>query len=275
MHQVDSRMRAPNIIDYLDYRDFLKAKLHFIQSEDKKKSMRWMAKKAGIQSPQLISMVLSGKRNLSKEVASALSFAMDLTDDEEEYLFLLIDLQDSKIADQREDILQRIRTQFKGGLFNDLDRDDIEYLSQWYYPVLREAVGIYSPKEISDLLGISSDEVDRAYEFLIKLGLVKWEDGKLVKHDGSLWIQDNLSPMVMMKFHYEMLNKAIDELKVKKEQQHFQTLTVSMPSNKIPELKKKMHQFICEIDTWLEELPAHDQVIQLNVNFFSWLQDRK
>lgn len=269
------RNSNPQIINYLDYKDYLRDKFSYTSYKDKKHSIRWLAKKAGINSPQLISMVVNGKRKLSKEMASSLSFALELSDEEEEYLFLLIDLQDSKIGDHREEILQRIRSQFHGGLFKNLGRDDIEYLSKWYYPVIRESVGLPLEKSIDKHLGLSEQEVDDAYAFLIKLGLLKSENGKIEKDDQSLWFKDNLSPMAMMKFHFEMISKSLDELKNKKTGQHFETLTVSIPKKKIPELKKKIHKFVCEVDTWLEEETSHDQVVQLNVNFFSWLQDQK
>ncbi|MDP7320558.1 MAG: TIGR02147 family protein [Bacteriovoracaceae bacterium] len=266
---------SPQIIDYLDYREYLKDKFSFISSLDKKYSIRWLAKKAGINSPQLISMVLNGTRKLSKEMASSLAYALDLSDDEEEYLLLLIDLQDSKIGDHKEEILQRIRSQFHGGLFKNLNRDDVKYLSKWYYPVIRESVGLPQEKNIAKLLGLKNSELQEAYNFLIKLGLLKKTNNKLEKDDQSLWFKDNLSPMAMMKFHLEMISRSLDELKIKKPEQHFETLTVSIPKKNIPELKKKIHKFVCEIDTWLEESSGHDHLIQLNVNFFSWLQDKK
>ena len=270
-----AQISNPKIIDYLDYRKYIKDKLAFISSQDKKKSMRWLAKKAGINSPQLISMIVNGKRNLSKEMASALSYALDLNDEEEEFLILLIDLQDSKVADHKEEILHRIRTQFQGGLFKNLGREDIEYFSKWYYPVIRESVGLPLEKNIGDYLGLSKEEVEDAYEFLIRFGLLKRENGEIKKDDQSVWFGDKLAPLAMIKFHLEMISKSMDEVKVIQPMQHFETLTVSIPKKKIPELKSRIHKFVCEVDTWLEEETSHDQVIQLNVNFYSWLQDQQ
>ncbi len=270
----NERNSNPQIIDYLDYKDYLRDKFSYLSSQDKKQSIRWLAKKAGINSPQLISMVLKGQRKLSKEMASSLAYALDLLDEEEEYLFLLIDLQDTKVGDHREEILQRMRAQFHGGLFKNLGRDDIEYLSKWYYPVIRESVGLPLKKNLGSQLQLSNQEVQDAYQFLIKLGLLKIEEGRISKDNQSLWFKDKLAPLAMMKFHFEMISRSLDELKNKKEEQHFETLTVSIPQKKIPELKKKIHKFVCEVDTWLEEESSHDQVVQLNVNFFSWLGDQ-
>ncbi|MDA8791609.1 TIGR02147 family protein [Bacteriovoracaceae bacterium] len=269
------RNQNPNIIDYLDYKAYLKDKFFYLSSVNKKKSIRWFAKKAGINSPQLISMVINGKRKLSKEMASSISYAIELTDDEEEYLLLLIDLQDSRIGDHREEILQRIRSQFHGGLFQNLNRDDLEYLAKWYYPVVRESIGLPQENKIGDYLGLTYDEVKEAYDFLLKIGLAKKVGNKIEKGDQSVWFKDGISPLALMKYHFEMISRSLDELKVKKEEQHFETLTVSIPKKNIPDLKKKIHRFMCEIDTWLEETTAQDQIIQLNVNFTSWLQDKK
>jgi uncharacterized protein (TIGR02147 family) len=238
------RKSNPQIIHYLDYKEYLRDKFSYLHAVDKKLSIRWLAKKAGINSPQLISMVLNGKRKLSKEMAASLSYALDLSDDEEEYLFLLIDLQDSKVGEHREEILQRIRSQFHGGLFKNLNRDDIEYLSKWYYPIIRESVGLPQEKSIGQYLGLSEDEVNDAYNFLIKLGLLKNINGKYHKDDASLWFKDILSPMAMMKFHFDMISRSLDELKNKKVGQHFETLTVSIPQKKVPDLKKKIHKFV-------------------------------
>ena len=96
-------------------------------------------------------MILKGTRNLTKEIAASLAYALELSDEEEDYLLLLIDLQDSKMSDRREDILQQIRSQFQGGLFTNLQRDDIEYLSKWYYQVVREATGLKNEMQIVEI----------------------------------------------------------------------------------------------------------------------------
>ncbi len=263
----------PEIIDFLDYRAFLSEKFEYLAQKNKKFSRRWIAKKAGIQSPQLISMILKGTRNLTKEIAASLAYALELSDEEEDYLLLLIDLQDSKMSDRREDILQQIRSQFQGGLFTNLQRDDIEYLSKWYYQVVREATGLKNEMQIKNSLGLSKREIKSAHEFLCELGLLKMENGNLVKSSGSTFFQDHICPLPMMKYHFEMISRALDELKVKKENQYFETLTVAIPSKKIPELKKRIHKFICEVDTWLEEENGQDNIIQLNTHFYTFLKD--
>ncbi len=78
----DQLRPRPIILNYLDYRVYIRDKIAFLQSQNRKYSQRWIAQKAGFKSPQLISMILSGQRSLSENNAQLLAYALGLTAEE-------------------------------------------------------------------------------------------------------------------------------------------------------------------------------------------------
>ena len=93
----------PDICRYLEYREFLRDFFDWLGARDRKRSRRWIALRAGLKSPQLISMILKGDRKLSFENAQLLSLAMGLSPKETEYLVVLVELEN---ASQREKQLE-------------------------------------------------------------------------------------------------------------------------------------------------------------------------
>src|SRR3954463_6813483 len=117
---------APDILDYMDYRLFLKERLEHLQGVDRKFSQRWVAKRAGFKSPQLLSMIMQGHRNLTKDKAVDLGKALKMSDRETEYFHLLIDLAECTNHGAQKTLLERLQASFKDGLFASIPDDGIE-----------------------------------------------------------------------------------------------------------------------------------------------------
>src|SRR5262245_41255421 len=106
----------PEILNYLDYRQFLKDRLEHLQSVNTKFSQRWVAKRAGFKSPQLLSMIITGQRNLTKDKGTELAQALKLDARETEYFLLIIELAHTETQSAQKILLDRIKTSFHSGL---------------------------------------------------------------------------------------------------------------------------------------------------------------
>ena len=170
--------RSPiDIYQYLEYRSFLRDRILELQKKNKKYSQRWLAKKAGLKSPQLISMIVNGHRSLTENMAHMISYALDLTEKQEDYFLLLVDLAHTENKDSQLAILDRINAHFKNGLFQNLSFERLELLRSWYNLALRELVAVQkfkpSPSWIAGALGIEEAQASEALALLIEKGFVK------------------------------------------------------------------------------------------------------
>ncbi len=266
-------MDRPEIFKYLEYRSYLKDYFQFLIDQDPKFSQRWIAQRAGLKSPQLLSMILKGDRKLSTETAQLLSTPLGLNEKEEEYLNVLIELESANHMERQLEILDRIKFQFQNGLFKDLPDSGYEYLKKWYYPVVREFCAIKNlkidPTLISHCLEISNEEAGRTLEYLIQLGFLKRVGEEILRAEPSLKASDFVSPLLMAQYHLQVIERAFHAMQLKRELRHFESLVFSLPTKQIDSVKEKIRQFIRELDMIAENSPRRDDVFQLSIQFFS------
>jgi len=155
----ERRATLPDVFAFLDYREFLKAALISLSAHDTKYSHSWIASKAGFKTPQLLSMVLAGKRNLTQDRVPGLVKALQMNASESEYFDILVRLAQTDDASQRDEILKRINVAFRSGLFKELTDEGLEIFRHWYLPAMRELVTLPTfqddPEWMAAALGIS------------------------------------------------------------------------------------------------------------------------
>ncbi|HWU44172.1 MAG TPA: TIGR02147 family protein [Bdellovibrio sp.] len=266
-------MNRPEIFRYFDYRLFLKDYFTHLSAKDKKYSMRWIAQRAGLKSPQLLTMILKGERKLSVENAQLLSLGLNLSEKEEEYLLVLLELESAQYKEKQLEILDRIRYQFQNGLFKDLTDNGFEYIRQWFYPAIREMCAIkdlqITPNLLAHSLNISLDEASESLQLLVQWGFLKLEGNKYLRSEPSIKASDYISPLVMAQYHLQMLERAFQAAQLKRDLRHFDSLTIALPSRDMEKIREKIRQFVREIDMMGESASKRDDVFQLNIQFFS------
>lgn len=264
----------PEIFQYLDYRKFLRDSLDFLARKDRKFSQRWLAQKAGWKSPQLLTMILKGQRKLSVEQAQLLSLGLKLSEKEEEYLLVLVELENAEHQEKQLEILDRIRFQFQNGFFKDLPIEGYEYLKKWQYPVVREICALkdfrVNEKIISRALDIPETESSEILTSLLAIGFLKKEGDFFLRKDAeSLKASDYVSPMIMLQYHLQILERAFHAVQLNRELRHFESLVVALPLKDMEKFREKIRQFVREIDMMCESSAKKDDVFQLSIQFFS------
>lgn len=269
---------GPIILNYLDYRVYIRDKISFLQSQNKKYSQRWIAQKAGFKSPQLISMILSGQRSLSENNAQLLAYALGLTAEEEEYFLLIVSMAHADNSEKQEDLVNKIKIHFKNGIFKDIPMQSFEYLKNWFFPAIRELLALKKfsrqPEWIANTLGISEEEAAEAIHVLLKLDLIQEHGEDLVRSEPSMKAQDFTNPIIMAQYHLQIIQKAFNAMTLPREMRHFDSLTFAVPGPLIPDIKKAVQRFIREIDILAESYPNKDDVWQMNIQLFSLTQGR-
>jgi len=263
----------PEIFRYFDYRLFLKDYFEFLSKKDRKYSMRWIAQKAGLKSPQLLTMILKNERKLSTENAQLIAHALGFSEKEEEYLLILLELESASHKEKQLEILDRIRFQFQNGLFKDLTDTGFEYIRKWFYPAIREMCAIkdlnMNANIIAEAFAISGEEAQEALDLLVDRGFLSLEKDQYRRAESSIKAADYVSPLIMAQYHLQMLEQSFKAMQLKRDIRHFDCLTVALSSKDIEIVRDKIRQFIREIDMIGEQAGKRDDVFQMNIQFFS------
>lgn len=83
-------METLGITDYVDYRDFLKARWEDLRLQDKTMSYRAFSARAGFGSPNYLHLVINKKRHISEDSAERFGAVLGLTRTETECLKLAV-----------------------------------------------------------------------------------------------------------------------------------------------------------------------------------------
>jgi uncharacterized protein (TIGR02147 family) len=262
----------PDVLSYLNYRDYLRDGLQALGDADAKYSQRWLAKRIGLKSPQLFSMILSGQRNLTPDLASKLADAFGMSALETEYFQVITELGHATDRDMQERLLARIRTSFQTGLFRLIEDDGKEIYRHWYLPALIEMTTLERFREdvpwLSKCLGISEGEVTAGLKLLIELGFLRRENGRLTRSEPSRHTGDKFYPIVLGRYHLQVLERAFRATAMSRDKRYFEALTIAIRRDAFPELVQRIQRLVREFDAAAESAQGREEVYQLAVQLF-------
>jgi uncharacterized protein (TIGR02147 family) len=167
-----------NIYAYNDFRKYLSDYFAFRRRQRQAFSIRYFAQKAGIASHSFISAVIKGKRNLTRDCKQKMARGMALEPNELQYFQLLVDFNQAKNADEKQAFFDQLNLLRRNSSYYKLNKNHFEYLSKWYYLVIRELAvfaswkGDYACLASLVIPPITAAEARTAVKLLIDLGLL-------------------------------------------------------------------------------------------------------
>jgi len=203
----------PDLFRYHEYRSFLKDWLTWLKV-GQSLSLREIARKAGV-GAAFLSMVISGKRELSSKALKKLTPALQLTTQEASYFQSMVTLGTAQTQDVRLQALAKMK-RFRS--YRNLNPKEIEvyqYLTHWYFVAIREMTALpdfkLDPKWIQSKLRAPVDiaDIKRALTFLTENGFItQLPDGSITPPDKNLDCTGGVYKVALTQYHNEMLELA-------------------------------------------------------------------
>lgn len=269
-----------SIFKYKDYREYLRD----YYNENKKSSygfsVRFFAKKAGLNSGNYLKLVMDGKRNLTHKNVKNFARGLDLNDREGLYFENLVFMTQSKDAEERKFYEKNLEVLKDEGYGTALTKEQYEVCSRWFYLVIKEMLLLNDFKEdpswISYKLNreISKKEASEAIDLLLKLGLIEREpkSRKLVPTSTSVVSKSVVASEALKIFYREMIKKGLECVdKQNKDERFLNSLTIAVNTKDLPKIFEKITNFRNELDEYIMRAKEYDSVYQLNVQFFRLL----
>ena len=134
-------LERPAITQFDDYRTYLAAMYQFRRSEDGTYTYQEFSRRAGYASPNYLRLVIDGKRNLTARAVPRFAKALALTHDETGTLMAMalgrVDLLGAQGLFPKDAAMEGEAPERRP-----VAAHDIELLSDWYCPVIREALAL-------------------------------------------------------------------------------------------------------------------------------------
>lgn len=260
------------IFAHSNYRDWLQAELTQRREENPAYSAQAFALRLGL-SQAYMSLLMSGRRKLTNKTACLLAEKLKLNESEQRYLRTLIQKEKhtgTELEAAMDSELAKIR---KENELTPLNLERFRVMSDWYYSAILELINVdgvpHSGEAFARELGIPVEHAKEAIGTLLRLNLIKREEGKFHRSDeGYLATPTEIFSKALQRFHMQMLTKSREAIKNQSvDQRAFTGMTMSIDPKRLPEAKRRIQKFSEELMEFLEG-GERKAVYQLSLQLF-------
>lgn len=265
----------PNLYDFLDYRQFLKGYYHHRKSSNRSYSYLMLSRSAGKKSANFIKLIMENKRALSQKNISKVAQACKLDEKETQYFTILVQWNQSREPTTRKVLWEHLRRLIPKDKYYILHEYEKKIISRWYFLALLEIIYLSDFEPNAEWISkrfknkIAPEEAEETLQLLIDMGLLKDENGKLIRTQKVLYSGGNIPSEIIQNYHKQNIPIGIDSISdVDVTRRHLTAISMSVRDKDIPKLKKKIEEFQDEILDYVQTIESADDVYQLNIQFF-------
>jgi uncharacterized protein (TIGR02147 family) len=244
-------LKAVDVYDFFDYREFLRAAYSRRKQEIKGFSHRRFSREAGIASPNYLHRVLKGTRSLGNSYVAKFCRALGLSRNETRYFTTLVRFNTENDIDKKEKLLRDLLAlRYRRGIFR-IDDKKLRFFSKWYYPVIRELAVVLNCRDDFNLLArncvprITAQQAENAVSYLFTNGFLKKNaDGRYVRTEPVISSGDEVRSTILRNYHRQTLDQSIAALNtVNRENRDISSLTLSVSRKTYFAIKKELQEF--------------------------------
>lgn len=194
--------------------------------------------------PSALSEIMRNKRRVSKQMAEKLLVRFGASDDE------------------WKSVVETFRAR-NSETYHFLDMDTYRVVADWYHFALLSLMrteGFQPNAEwISKRLGIPKRTAETALATLVRVGIIKFQDKKLIRTKKALHSPDGVSNPVLVRAHLQNLERVRaslleDDIEVR----DLTAITMAINPGKLPEAKERIRRFRDELARFLETEPREE-----------------
>ena len=266
----------PQILHYLDYRDFLRDYYAFRRSQDAGFSQRVFAREVGIaaSSSSLIPAILNGQRNLSPNLRIKFGKVLGLNERDYRYFDLLVQFKQSKGMTEKNFFFAQL-AKFRTSRAQILDETQYRFFSRWYYSAVWNYFGIHQKQKHPGIIGASmvppltSAQVEESVSLLLELGLIKKTASGYTVTDKHIYTEKDVQAMAVRQQFMELMSMAVQVLDtVPPEERQYNSLMFSISTAGFQAIKDRMRSFQEEVREIIDHDAKEDRIYTLNMQLF-------
>jgi uncharacterized protein (TIGR02147 family) len=270
----------PSIYNYLNYREYLKD--YFLEQKQFRNSLthRAVLSKMGVTSTGFLANVLSGRKNLNKEMSRKLGKIINLATAERRYLNHMVMYTQAKSIEEKKLLLDELLTMRKNEL-SYMSEDQLSIFSRWYYVYIRDLLCFFDFKDDYNALAakldpaIKPEEAETAVRELERLGFIT-KDGKGCYRacEPVVSTGDEVHSVQLANFQLTTMDMAKRSLeKHPRERRDISFVSLTLSEKSFAAAKSEVQSFRKKLLFLANDEEKPDRICQCNIQLFPVTQE--
>jgi uncharacterized protein (TIGR02147 family) len=266
---------AIDVFSYQDFRIFLRDFYRERRLKDRKFSIRFFARRAGLRSQNYLKVVMDGRRSLTPRNMPKFVKGLGLDTSQAEYFEALVNLNQARDVVERRQYLDRVLHLQKKKAALTLSGEQLEFFTSWHHIVIFEMACQDNFKAIPEWISqrlkgkITPKQAADSLAIMIGTGILKHADyGKLTPVAAQIASSEDVPQEQLRKLHDSFIEQATQALHMEgPETRDIKSLTIGLTPDQAPVFRKKVEEFQRELNTLFSTGKGTD-VYQFNMQFF-------
>lgn len=275
METGENRIVEPDVLQYTNYRVYLRDYYEFKKKTVPAFSLRFFAEKAGLSSHAHLKLTIDGKRNITKNTVVKLIHGLGLDGQRAAYFESLVFFNQAQTdADKQVYYAQLLKASPRSKLHK-MDAAQFRIFREWHHSAILEMVALKDfrpiPDWISKRLGglITPVQVTESLKLLVELGLLVKTANGFRQRDPLITTDDEVQDMMVKMYHLQMLKLSADMLStLPGPQRDVSALTFSIKREDFPNLKKHLQLMRKELLDFSAKAGEGEDVVQINIQLY-------
>lgn len=264
-----------NVVEYTNFREYLADFFEYSKKRYPLFSHRRLASSLHLSTPNLIWLVMRGKRNLSVKVCNRLIKYLRLSKRRAAYFRAMVNFLQSTKHEERERYFSRMMQMRKPFGVKKLDVQHYEYYATWYNPVIRELVTYPDFRGNLHRLGwqvsppISWHQARDSVKLLLRLKMILKKGNRYVQTDSVISTSPEVKSLAVNNYHRQMAyNAASSYDRCKKDENNITSVTMSISRNKFQQLVNETNDYRRRVMALHDQASKDTKVYQINIQIF-------
>lgn len=265
----------PDLLNYTNYRQFLKDYYLARKAADPKFSLRLLASQARFPSHGLLQYLMDGKRNLSKRTLVKLSLALKLDKERAQYFENLVFFNQAKSLEEKGFFYDKLVRAPGKSTFKKLESSQLQAFRRWYTIAIREMLNLEGFRGNAGWISgrflppVQTFEAEEALGMLLQTGLIKKTANGFRAADPDITTDDEVKSFLVKSYQAQMIRLAAwaqDE--VPPRERDISSVTFAIKESELPNLKKQLQLIRKELRSFAAEPGSADRIVQVNMQMF-------
>jgi uncharacterized protein (TIGR02147 family) len=271
----EKKIQEPDVLQYTNYRVYLRDYYEYKKKTSKAFSLRYFAEKSGISSHAHLKLTMDGSRNITNVTINKLIRGIGLENRRAAYFENLVFFnQATSDIDKKLYYAQLLKVSSRSRLHK-MDKAQFRLFREWHHSVILEMVAMKdfstNPNWVSKRLRglVSPSQVEDSFKLLLELGLLVKTANGYAQRDPLITTDDEVQDMMVKQYHCQMLRLGSEMLtSLPAPERDFSGITFGIKREKFADLKKHIQLMRKELLDFSAKPGESEDVVQVNIQLF-------